>query len=37
MSEMKSCPLCSRWDCECEDILTEEEYKKLVDAENEQN
>ena len=33
--KMKDCPLCGRWDCECEDILTAEEYKKLVEIEQE--
>jgi len=27
---MKECPLCLRWDCECEDLLTKEEFDKLV-------
>jgi hypothetical protein len=30
---MEDCPLCGRWDCECEDILKVEEYKKLVEIE----
>jgi hypothetical protein len=25
------CTLCGRMDCDCEDVLTEEEYKKLVE------
>lgn len=27
---MKDCPLCGRWDCEYEDILSVEEYERLV-------
>jgi len=29
----EDCPLCGRWDCECEDILSPEEYKRLVEEE----
>lgn len=32
--DLKDCPLCGRWDCECEDILTPEEYKRLVEEES---
>jgi hypothetical protein len=35
MVKMKDCPLCGRWDCECEDILTPEEYERLVNEETE--
>lgn len=31
--EYKDCPLCYNWDCECEDILTPEEYQRLVKEE----
>ena len=29
---MKECPLCLRWDCECENLLTKEEFDKLVES-----
>lgn len=32
---MIDCPLCGKWDCDCEDILTEEEYRKLIEEESE--
>lgn len=34
---MADCPLCLRMDCECEDILTKEEFDRLVaeDSKNE--
>lgn len=34
---MEDCPLCSWWDCDCEDILSPEEYKKLVNKEIKNN
>jgi hypothetical protein len=33
--EHKNCPLCGRWDCDCEDVLTPEEYAELVKKEEE--
>jgi hypothetical protein len=31
----EDCPLCGRWDCACEDILSPEEYQRLVKEEEE--
>jgi hypothetical protein len=34
---MENCPLCYRWDCECEDILSKEEYERLVQEAKEED
>lgn len=31
------CPLCLSWDCDCQDILSPEEFEELVKEQEERN